>query len=76
MSTYFTWQQPTANYLLTIVVPVSLCVQVGCPDKAREAPLALKELYDEDMAEEDIIIAWHGKQDAAKVGLLDIRHGS
>lgn len=48
-----------------------LCVyvhqQVGCPDKAREAPLALKALYDEDLAEEDIILAWHGKEDAAKV---------
>lgn len=49
---------------------VSLCAQVGCPDKSREAPLVLKELYDKDVAEEDIIIAWHGKQDAAKVGAL------
>lgn len=42
-------------------------LQVGCPDKAREAPLALKALYDADVAEEDIILAWHERADAAKV---------
>jgi hypothetical protein len=43
-------------------------VQVGCPSKSKEAPLVLKALYDADVAEEDIILAWHDKQDAAKVG--------
>lgn len=52
---------------LAQLVAMEWLLTVGCPDKAREAPLALKELYDEDMAEEDIIIAWHGKQDAAKL---------
>lgn len=31
----------------------------------------LKALYDADVAEEDIILAWHDKQDAAKVGEVD-----
>jgi hypothetical protein len=42
-------------------------VQVGAPSKSREAPLALKALYDADVAEEDIILAWHDKDDAGKV---------
>jgi hypothetical protein len=40
---------------------------VGAPSKSREAPLALKALYDADVAEEDIILAWHDKEDAGKV---------
>lgn len=48
-------------------------VQVGAASKAKEAPLVLKALYDADVAEEDIILAWHDKQDAAKVGGWD-RH--
>lgn len=31
----------------------------------------LKALYDADVAEEDIILAWHDKQDAAKVGVTE-----
>jgi len=52
---------------LAQLVALEWLLTVGCPDKAREAPLVLKELYDADVAEEDIILAWHGKQDAAKV---------
>lgn len=47
--------------------PTTTTTQVGAPDKAREAPLALKALYDADLADEDIILAWHEKEDAAKV---------
>jgi hypothetical protein len=46
-----------------------LTTQVGAPERAREAPLALKALYDGDTVEEDIILAWHAKADAAKVGV-------
>jgi translation initiation factor 5 len=42
-------------------------MQVGCPSKLREAPVALKALYDADLAEEDIILAWADRADAAKV---------
>lgn len=44
-----------------------LLLQVGAPSKVKEAPLVLKALYDADVTEEDIILAWHDKQDAAKV---------
>lgn len=37
------------------------------PERAREAPLALKALYDEDLAEEGVILAWAGKADACKI---------
>jgi hypothetical protein len=47
-------------------------LQVGCPSKAKEAPLALKALYDADVTEEDIILAWHDKEDAAKVGTASL----
>lgn len=52
---------------MTCVILQPFGVQVGCPDKVREAPLALKAIYDADLAEEDIILAWHARKDAAKV---------
>jgi len=42
-------------------------MQVGCPSRMREAPIALKALYDADLAEEDIILAWADRAGAAKV---------
>lgn len=62
------------------------CLQVAVPDKLREAPLALKAIYDADLAEEDIILAWHARKDAAKMlgvptegataGMWDLRAAS
>lgn len=43
-----------------------LCAAGAAERRGREAALALKALYDEDLAEEDIILAWHGRADAAK----------
>ncbi len=42
----------------------------GCvlgEDRLKEAPLALKFMYDEDIAAEEIIVAWYERVDAAKV---------
>jgi translation initiation factor 5 len=40
---------------------------VAAPGRVREAPLLLKAMYDADLAEEDLIVAWYGKKDAAAV---------
>eukprot|EP00878_Enallax_costatus_P016553 GHUV01017368.1.p1 GENE.GHUV01017368.1~~GHUV01017368.1.p1 ORF type:complete len:208 (+),score=106.49 GHUV01017368.1:316-939(+) len=52
---------------LAQLVALEWLLTVGCPNKAREAPLALKAIYDADLAEEDIILAWHARRDAAKM---------
>ena len=39
---------------------------VAAPDRVKEVALALKAMYDEDLAEDEIIVAWGGKEDAAK----------
>jgi translation initiation factor 5 len=40
---------------------------VGAPERVKEGALALKVLYDEDLAEEEIILEWADRADAAKV---------
>lgn len=35
--------------------------------RARETPLVLKAMYDEDLVEEDLIVAWYNKKDAGAV---------
>jgi len=40
---------------------------VGAPDRVKEGALALKLLYDEDLEEEEIILEWANRKDAAKV---------
>jgi translation initiation factor 5 len=52
---------------LAQLVALEWLLAVGCPEKMREAPLALKAIYDADLAEEDIILAWHARKDAAKM---------
>jgi translation initiation factor 5 len=52
---------------LAQLVAMEWLLAVGAPSKVKEAPLVLKALYDADVTEEDIILAWHDKQDAAKV---------
>eukprot|EP00879_Flechtneria_rotunda_P006464 GHRR01006793.1.p1 GENE.GHRR01006793.1~~GHRR01006793.1.p1 ORF type:complete len:331 (+),score=124.63 GHRR01006793.1:1592-2584(+) len=55
---------------LAQLVALEWLLAIGAPERLREAPLALKALYDADITEEDIILAWHGRADAAKV--LDV----
>ncbi|KAF6261490.1 eukaryotic translation initiation factor 5 [Scenedesmus sp. NREL 46B-D3] len=52
---------------LAQLVALEWLLAVGNPAKLPEAALALKALYDADLAEEDIILAWHGRKDAAKL---------
>lgn len=55
---------------LAQLVAVEYMLGVGLEGRVREAPLVLKTLYDEDLAEEDLILAWYAKDDAGAV--LDI----
>lgn len=41
--------------------------QVGNPAKISEAAVALKAIYDAEIVEEEIILAWAARKDAAKV---------
>jgi len=38
----------------------------AAPERIKELPLVLKVMYDEDLADEEIILAWASKDDAAK----------
>ena len=37
------------------------------PERVKEAPLILKALYDLDLADEEVIVAWYDKADAGKI---------
>lgn len=41
------------------------------PERVKETPIVLKAMYDADLADEDIIMAWAGKTDAAAILGLD-----
>ena len=43
---------------LAQLVAVEHLVGVALPGRVKEAPLLLKALYDEDLAEEDLVMAW------------------
>src|SRR5690349_9809898 len=50
----------------------------GCvlgEERLKEAPLALKFMYDEDIAAEEIIEAWYERADAAKVVGVEAEQG-
>jgi translation initiation factor 5 len=40
---------------------------VTLPERVKEAALLLKVLYDEDLAEEEVVLAWAGKEDAGAI---------
>ena len=42
------------------------CCSVAAPERCKEVALVLKAMYDDDLAEDEIIVAWGGKADAAK----------
>uniref|UniRef100_A0A1D2A8X2 W2 domain-containing protein n=1 Tax=Auxenochlorella protothecoides TaxID=3075 RepID=A0A1D2A8X2_AUXPR len=49
------------------LVAVEKLVGVTLPARVREAPLVIKALYDLDLVEEDLILAWYKRADAASV---------
>lgn len=50
-------RQDPAGQLAQLVAAEHL-LGVALPGRVREAPLLLKALYDEDLAEEELIVAW------------------
>jgi translation initiation factor 5 len=60
----------TASYArgqLAQLLALEWLLAVGAPQRVKEGALALKVLYDEDLAEEEIILEWADRADAAKV---------
>jgi translation initiation factor 5 len=52
---------------LAQLVAVEHFVGVAAPGRAKEAPLVLKAMYDADLAEEGLILAWFAKRGAGGV---------
>ena len=48
--------------LLTPFLLALLTLTVTAPERAKEAALVVKALYDKDLASEDVILAWAGEQ--------------
>lgn len=55
---------------LSQLVALEHLVAVALPERTKEAPLVLKELYDSDIVAEELILAWYHKAGAASV--LDV----
>lgn len=51
---------------LALLVALEWLAAEGAPARLREAALALKALYDEDLVDEEIILAWADREEAAK----------
>ncbi|CAK0738548.1 hypothetical protein CVIRNUC_001058 [Coccomyxa viridis] len=52
---------------LAQLVALERLLGVHLPERTKEAALVLQALYDEDIVEEDLIVAWHAKPSAGKV---------
>ncbi|KAL4451517.1 hypothetical protein ABPG75_007179 [Micractinium tetrahymenae] len=55
---------------LSQLVALEHLVAVALPERTKETPLVLKELYDDDIVAEELILAWYHKAGAASV--LDV----
>jgi translation initiation factor 5 len=51
---------------LAQLIALEYILTVAAPERGKETALVLKTLYDEDLAEDEIIVAWGDKSDAAK----------
>lgn len=52
---------------LAQLIALEYFLAVRAPERCKETPLVLKIMYDEDLADEEVILAWDGKSDAAKI---------
>lgn len=67
-------QAPDAALQLASLVAFEYVVALLQPERMKEAALALKAMYDEDLAEEDIILAWYDRNDCA--AMLEVPSGA
>jgi translation initiation factor 5 len=52
---------------LAQLVAFEWLLAVGAPERQKEGALVLKVLYDGDLVDEDLVLGWADKEDAAKV---------
>ncbi|KAF5838715.1 eukaryotic initiation factor [Dunaliella salina] len=56
---------------LALLIALEHYMSVSAPERVKETPIVLKAMYDADLADEDVIMAWAGKKDAAGILGLD-----
>lgn len=53
-------------HCLCLTHPIHASIAVSAPERTKETALVLKYLYENDLADDEVILAWAGKEDAAK----------